>query len=115
MPFIYIEQTDTAMRKRKKIIGLIGLFLMGAFFANAQASNPNWIVSKDVQRVANKAAFSNEERDRSHFRAASVDFPSIVISKGVFRKESVASRGNIESKGTPAWVISKGVHRIGKK
>ena len=88
---------------------------MGAFFANAQSGNPNWIISKDVQHVANKAAFAKEELDRSHLQVASVDFPSIVVSKGVFRKESIARRGNIKSEGIPAWVISKGVHRFGKK
>ena len=88
---------------------------MGAFFVNAQSGNPNWIVSKDVQRIANRDRFAKEELCGSYFRAKSVDFPSTVISKGVFRKEAIATKGNIESKGTNDWVISKGVHRHNKK
>ena len=103
------------MKEGKKIIGLLGLFLMGAFFTNAQSVNPNWIVSKDVQRIANKDSFAREELSGSQFRAKSVGFPSVVISKGVFRREATATKGNIKSKGTNDWVISKGVHRYSKK
>jgi len=88
---------------------------MGAFFVNAQSGNLNWIVSKDVQRIANKDKFAKEELSGSYFRAKSVDFPSIVISKGVFRREAIVTKGNIESKGTNDWVISKGVQRYNKK
>ena len=115
MPLVCIEQTETAMIEGKRITGLIGMLLMGAFFVNAQSGNPNWIVSKDVQRIANKDKFAKEELSGSYFRAKSVDFPSIVISKGVFRREAIVTKGNIESKGTNDWVISKGVHRYNKK
>jgi hypothetical protein len=115
MPLVCIEQTEIAMKEGKKIIGLIGMFLMGAFFVNAQSGNPNWIVSKDVQRIANKDWFAKEELRGSYFQAKSVDFPSTVISKRVFRKEASATKGNIESKGTNDWVISKGVHRYNRK
>ncbi len=100
---------------KKKIIGLIGMFLMGAFFVNGQSGNPNWIVSKDVQRVANKDKFAREELRGSYFQAKSVDFPSTVISKRVVRQEEISTKGNVESKGTNDWIISKGVHRYNEK
>jgi hypothetical protein len=115
MPLVCIEQTETAMKEGKKIIGLIGMFLLSAFFVNAQSSNPNWIVSKDVQRIVNQDRFAKEVLRGSYFQAKSVDFPSTVISKRVIRKEAIATKGNIESKGTNDWVISKGVHRYHKK
>lgn len=88
---------------------------MGVFFVNAQSANPNWTISKDVQRVANKDRFAEEELRNSFFEVKTADFPSFVISKGVFRKETVEATGNIESKNTNDWVVSKGVHRIHKK
>jgi hypothetical protein len=94
------------MKNVIKGIGVICLLLIGTVFVNAQ-SVP---VSKGVQRYANKSAFS-EESKKSHIEAKSVDFPAIVVSKGVVSPGSVVLAGNIESKGYPTWAISKGVAR----
>lgn len=85
------------------------LFLMGTFFVNAQ--NASVPVSKGVQRYANKTAFEDENAKKSHIQAKSVEFPAIVISKGVFRPTNVETMGNIESTGYPTWAITKGVAR----
>jgi hypothetical protein len=99
-------------------IGVLGLFLTGAFFANAQSNidNPAWIVSKDVQRLANKKMFQDENIRSSHIYAVQVS-PTWMISKGVHRTASdqVSAKGNVKSKGIPLWTISKGVQRIGRK
>lgn len=87
----------------------MSMFLMGAVSANAQSSTA-W-VSKDVQRVANKKAFENEEIKKSHIQASTVSFPAIVISKGIVRPTDTYAQGNIISKGYPTWAISKGVAR----
>ena len=102
----------------KERIGFMGLFVLGVFFANAQASNshPGWVVSKDVQKVANKKMYDDEKLRKSHFRAPSVGLPSWIISKGVHRggSESSQPKGNVSMIGYPSWIISKGVQRIGK-
>ncbi len=90
------------------------LLLAGTFFANAQAKNTSLPVSKGVQQYANKSAF-NEEAKKSHIQAKSVDFPAVVISKGIVRPTDVLVAGNIESKGYPTWAISKGVARENQK
>lgn len=108
------KSTSAAVRR----IAVLGLFLTGAFFANAQSNIENraWIVSKDVQRVANKSMFQDENLRSSHIYALQVS-PTWVISKGVHRTASdqVPDKGNIKSKGIPVWTISKGVQRIGRK
>ena len=58
-----------------------------------------------------KAQFEDEKAKKSHIQAKSVEFPAIVISKGIVRPTSVVTAGNIESKGYPTWAISKGVAR----
>jgi hypothetical protein len=97
---------------KKQVIGitLMSMFLMGAVFANAQ-SGSSLVVSKDVQRVANKKAFENRDIERSHIQASTVSFPAIVISKGIVRPSEVYAKGNIVSKGYPTWAISKGIAR----
>lgn len=95
------------MNNTAKGISIMCLLLAGTFFANAQSSLP---VSKGVQQYANKNAF-NEEGQKSHIQAKSVEFPAVVISKGIFRPTDVVVAGNIESRGYPTWAISKGVAR----
>jgi len=99
-------------------IGVLGLFLTATLFATAQSNidNPAWIVSKNVQRVANKRMFQDENLRSSHIYAVQVS-PTWMISKGVHRTASdqVSDKGNIKSKGIPVWTISKGVQRIGRK
>lgn len=98
------------MKKGLVGISLMCLFSVGTFFANAQVKNPSLTVSKGVQQYANKSAF-DEKGKKSHIQARSVEFPAIVISKGIVRPTSVETVGNIESKGYPTWAISKGVAR----
>ena len=101
-----------------KISALMGLFLLGVFFANAQTreSHPAWVVSKDVQKVANKKMYEDENLRKSHMRAPSIGTSSWIISKGVNRydKGSTQLQGNVTMKGYPSWIISKGVQRIKK-
>ena len=92
----------------KKGIGLITLFVLGAFIVNAQNS---LTVSKGVQHVANKKAFEDEKARKSQLQANSVEFPAIVVSKGVASTSENQSAGNIESTGYPAVAVSKGVAR----
>jgi F0F1-type ATP synthase membrane subunit c/vacuolar-type H+-ATPase subunit K len=92
----------------KKGIGLIALFMVGAFVANAQTQSLT--VSKGVQHVANKKSFEDENARKSQLQANSVEFPAIVVSKGVAASsESESVAGNIQSKGIPAVAVSKGV------
>ena len=95
------------MKNVIKGIGFVYIFLAGAFFVNAQSTFP---VSKGVQRYANKGAF-DEDPQKSNIQAKSVEFPAIVVSKGVVFPTNVETAGNIESKGYPTWAISKGVAR----
>lgn len=90
---------------------MISGLLLFSILANAQNGNTSLTVSKGVQQVANKKAFANEITRKSHIQANSVEFPAIVVSKGIFRPVSVPMDGNIASKGYPAWAISKGVAR----
>jgi hypothetical protein len=102
-------------RSAKKI-AVLGLFLTGALVLNAQTNNPNpgWMVSKGVQKVANKKAFEAESLRSISIQANSLS-QSWVITKGVNRATGTSSQaGNVVSKGIPAWTISKGVHKIGK-
>ncbi len=103
---------NTASRVTKHA-GLLGLFLMGAILVNAQSKNdPSWIVSKDVQKVANKKNFEDEAKRGSQLQAKSIS-QLWVISKGVNRPSGAETitKGNVVSKGIPDWTISKGVHR----
>lgn len=97
------------MKKRINGIALMCLLSVGTLVANAQSSNSSWPVSKGVQRYANKSAVEDENAKKSHIQARSVDFLPIVVSKGITSPTSVATVGNIESKGYPTWAISKGV------
>lgn len=101
----------TDMKKQVIGITLMSMFLMGAVFANAQSGSSAWVVSKDVQRIANKKSFEDENSRRSHIQARTVSFPAIVISKGIARPADDYTMGNIISKGYPTWTISKGVAR----
>ena len=98
------------MAKGKNVVTLIGLLLTGAIFANAQ-SGTDWMVSKGVQRVANKKTFEAERSRNAHIEAKTIAFPSIVVSKVIARTDETPALGNVESKGYPTWAISKGVAR----
>jgi hypothetical protein len=97
---------------------VMGLFLTASTFAQAQSGNsePAWTTSKDVQKVANKQLFNDENLKQSHIRAKVIS-PTWNISKGVHRRkgDGAVADGNVASKGYPTWVISKGVQRIGRK
>lgn len=95
-------------------ISLIEMFVAGSFLVNAQTKNSIWPVSKDVQRYANKSMFADEDLKKSHIQAKTVDFPSIVVSKRVLRKDNVTT-GNVRSTGYPMWTVSKGVNRVNNK
>lgn len=89
------------------------MFLMGVIFVNAQSKNdPSWMVSKDVQKVANKKNFEAESKRGSQVQANSIS-QLWVVSKGVNSTKSseAVAKGNVASKGIPAWTISKGVHQ----
>ena len=109
------------MKTRSKWIIKSGLLVAGiltAFtFAQAQSGNtsPSWTTSKDVQKVANKQLFNDENLRKSHIRASSVS-PTWNISKGIHRKkgDDKRAKGNVASE-YPTWVISKGVQQIGRK
>jgi len=95
-----------------------GLFLTASTFAQAQSRNssPAWTTSKDVQKVANKQLFNDENLKKSHIQAPSVS-PTWNISKGVHRRagDDALAKGNVASKEYPTWLISKGVQQIGRK
>ena len=98
---------------KNKILGvvLICLMAMASIAVSAQSVTSSLVVSKDVQRVANKQVLENEDLTKSNIKAQSQPFPAIVISKGIVRSAEAAPEGNIVSKGYPTWAISKGVAR----
>ena len=102
------------MKNAVKGISFMCLLLIGTFVANAQAKNTSLPVSKGVQQYANKSAFS-EEAKKSHIQAKTVDFPAVVISKGITPSTNAVVAGNMESKGYPTWAISKGVAQENQK
>ncbi len=107
----------------KKISAFLVIALvasLGLVNVQAQSGKKGWVVSKDVQKVANKKQYESTEREKSHLTPVSYNFPAMVISKDVQKvsKPSLQDqpdRGNIASKGTPNWVVSKGVHKINKE
>ena len=99
--------------KKTLLVGLI-LIGFGLFTSHqAMAQSSSWTVSKDVQKVANKKMFSDEEIAKSHIHAISLN-QNWVVSKGVNNvgRTETASAGNIRSAGNNDWTISKGVHRV---
>lgn len=93
-----------------------GALLIGSVFmlnTPTSAQSPAWAVSKDVQKVANKKQFEDQDLMKSHIHAAVLG-QTWMISKGVSNvgTEIAVAKGNIPSKGTPAWANSKGVHQI---
>jgi hypothetical protein len=107
---------NTASKVVKRA-GLLGLFLIGAFMVNAQSAetNPRWVVSKDVQKVANKKMYESENRNGT-IQAKSLS-SGWAISKGIHQSavDKTTEKGNVASKGIPAWTISKGVHQTKNK
>jgi hypothetical protein len=92
------------------------VLVAGSLLANAQTQSdePSWAVSKDVQKVSNKALFNDQELRDSHIRA-------VVISptwntKGVHSvgQSSDIGKGNVASTGIPDIAIGKGVQKISR-
>ncbi len=103
----------------KTTVLLIFFVIASAIVANAQTNKdlpPAWTTSKDVQRIANKRLFTDARLRQSHIKAKSIA-PTWMISKRVgkpARKEKLAEN-NLKSSGTPSWIISKGVQRMGRE
>jgi hypothetical protein len=93
---------------------LIVFFLFGsstlAVTATAQSktNSPGWPVSKGVSQYSNKSL-----ADFKPLKLEVRGTPSFVQSKRVSTK-SETIEGNVKSKGTPDWVISKPVNLISK-
>jgi len=102
----------STIREAIRKISVLAFLMTSMFFANGQSKDPApaWLVSKDVQRIANKSLFEDQELKRSHIQATSTSL-TWVVSKGIQRKPSEIAKGNIKSGGVPAWTISKGVGR----
>ena len=108
------------MKKRLNVwtrtMALVALLMASFSLANAQTgSDPAWPISKDVQKIANQKSLSDPSLRQSHIRAKSLD-ANWFISKRATKasRENMMAQGNVASKGTPSWVISKGVQRIGR-
>jgi hypothetical protein len=99
-----------------KRVALVASFLVCGFFASAQS--PAWNTSKDVQRVANKEMFADEQLRNSHIDAVSVGYPYWALAKGVMAVSAnqdmslQLAKGNIASSGYPMWTVSKGVAAV---
>lgn len=95
--------------------GFLAMGLLFTTFMAAQAQSnettPAWTTSKDVQKVANKRLFNDENLRKSHIQISSAS-PTLNVSKDVHRKEGdeVQAKGNVVS-AYPNWIISKGVHQ----
>lgn len=90
--------------KTIKATGILSLILLGTSMANAQ------VVSKGVQQYANKKSIEAEQARRSELQVNSVEFPTIVVSKGVASSTEQIGKGNMTSN-YPTWAVSKGVAR----
>lgn len=106
------------MKKVSKILLTSGFLAMGLLLtsvmvaqAQTQETTPAWTTSKDVQKVANKQLFTDENLKRFHIQSSS-ESPTRVVSKEVHRREGdeVQAKGNVVSS-YPNWIISKGVHQ----
>ncbi|HMG90506.1 MAG TPA: hypothetical protein VK589_10605 [Chryseolinea sp.] len=99
----------------KKIF--LGLIVLGCgVFISSQSLAQSWVVSKDVQKVANKKSFEDKELMKSHIQAMSVS-QNWVVSKGVnsIGRAETSVAGNIRSTGNTDWIIGKGVQQIKRK
>lgn len=108
------------MKTTLKII-LVVAFLVSSFMTHAQTDKSRedktgWFISKDVQKFSNK----NWLKGKSGLTIESIGQPDIAISKRAqtigrpFTTSPSAKRGNVVSKGYPAWIISKGVQRLNR-
>lgn len=101
----------------KSVPLVAGMLLAATMFVNAQNEKPGWVVSKDVQKVANKTQYESVDKQKSMLQPVSVFTPSFVISKrmqtvGKATDSPAYTKGNVPMRGTPKWVVSKGVNRI---
>jgi hypothetical protein len=90
------------MKTTINAIGILSLILLGSIMVNAQ------VVSKGVQQYANKKSIEAEKARKSELQVQSVQFPAIVVSKGVARSNEQVADGNMASN-YPTWAVSKGV------
>jgi hypothetical protein len=102
-----------------KKLGLVVVLTCIAFFAQAQTGTPVWTTSKDVQKVANKSLFSDQNLKASHINAVSAGYPAVTLSKGIVKVTNAnlvqdGVKGNVVSKGYPMWTVSKGVHKYNR-
>src|SRR5690349_4712056 len=98
------------------IVIFLSLISIGANGQNHK-SIPTWYLSKDVQRVSNKAYL--ERLSESQLTVKSLGYPYWIISKAVTKisnpvNEAIQESGNIASKDYPYWTISKGIGQITK-
>lgn len=94
---------------KTKNISFTIVLAMFIFNASAQNDITQRVISKDVQKIANKEMLSNERL----LTVASLGYPAWIISKNVQaagNKQPVVA-GNMISAGYPFWTISKGVYR----
>ncbi len=109
------------MKTNNKILYTF-LFALIALSSGAQSKtdnsqgtrNPNWIISKDVQKISNRNLSSGLS-----LTIASMGTPDWVQSKDVMKgskmkNKRISEAGNLVSRGYPQWIISKGVQRIRK-
>lgn len=87
------------------------LLTAGFAVAQAQSTTPAWIVSKPVNKIANKKLFEDHRLGASHIVAASAAQVNPASTKAVHRMDQPRTEGNVPSKGYPAWTISKAVQR----
>ena len=87
------------------------LMTAGVAAAQTQSNTPSWIVSKPVNKIANKKLFEDHRLSASHIMVATTAHPNRVSAKAVHRTAQPRHEGNIPSKGYPMWTVSKKVHR----
>ena len=89
----------------------VSIFFMLPFFTFAQGNQRP--VSKEVQKISNKAWLKNENLlvVVSSSQTASISKDVQFKSKRIKKQQG---KGNVISSGYPAWIISKGVKKISR-
>ena len=99
------------MIKITLMMAVVVLMTAGVAAAQTQSTTPSWIVSKPVNKIANKKLFEDHRLGASHIMVTTTAHPNRVSAKAVHRTAQPRAEGNIPSKGYPTWTISKGIHR----
>lgn len=99
------------MIKITLMTAVVVLMTAGVAAAQTESTTPSWIVSKPVNKIANKKLFEDHQLRASHALVTSAAHPNRASTKAVHRTGQPKAEGNIPSKGYPVWTISKGVHR----